>query len=283
MNDSAWEHIPLSNAELVNNDSFERLRSRKIRRTFDEWVFIVLILLLLSAALFFVCGLIFFRAKEVVIEGSTYYSGDEILAECGITDKDNLFFISEKELEDRLTLQFPYIERITLKRRLPTTVIIHVEEDSPAYFTEIGGEAFLLSQSLRVLDYASKTRDLTRDTSDLCQITLPTVTYAVVGRRLEFERASTYNYMIEFLSVLNSSDYAGKVGRINAASKFRISIYLCDNQYKVILGSAESAEEKLLFFTNIKRQKLEENAFAVVDVSDLDRAFVSIREGPIVD
>ncbi len=283
MNQKGRGYSAVSNAELINNDSFERLRSRNRRRSFDEWVFIILVLLFLCAALFCVCGLIFFRAKEVRAEGGTYYDNEEILKEAGITDRDNLFFINQKELEERMTLRFPYIESITLKRILPTTLVIKIEEDRPAYYTEIGTEAFLLSESLRVLDRADSVPEVTGDIDGLCRVTLPTVTYAVVGRRLEFERDSTYQYMLRVLSVLNASEYAGSIDYVDAKSKFRISVYLFDRKYKVFLGSGEELEEKIRFFTNIRKQKLDVEDFAVVDVSDLDRAFVSLRDKKIED
>ncbi len=272
---------PISNAELINRDSFERLRARNSRKTLDEWLSILLTVLVLCALLLGICTLLFFRAKNIVIEGGSYYDSSVILSQTGIDGEDNLFFIDREELENRLTLRFPYIESISLSRVLPTTLIIQVKEDTPAYVTEIRGEYFLLSRSLRVLARAKTEQDAIGYLSGIKRISLPTVTYAVTGRRLGFERDSTYSYLLDFLKVLNESEYADGVTRIDASSKFRIGVYLYEGKYKVIFGSAEEAEEKLLFFTNIRKQKLPENACAIVDVSDLKRAFVSIREEKI--
>ena len=274
---------PVSNARRINNDSFERLRARKTRRTFDEWVMILFVILFLLALLFAVCGLIFFRAKSVEVRGCHYYAHDEILSRCGITEDDNLFFINEEELEQRLTLQFPYIESVRVRRVLPTTVILEVKEDTPGYLCSVGEEYLLLSRTLRVLRRADSQEAVCEDTEGLTELILPPITYAVVGRPLRFERETTHAYMLDFLNLLHESEYAGQIDRVSAKSKFRISVYLCGYRYKVVFGSAEEAGEKLLFFTNIKNQKLPLDACAVVDVSDLERAFVSIRENPIED
>lgn len=264
----------------VNNDSFERLRARNSRRTFDEWVFIVLVILFLCAVLFCLCGLIFFRAKNIRIEGGSYYSAEEIISETGITAQDNLFFLDEEEIESRLTLRFPFLKSVRIRRILPTTLVLEITEDEPAYTADIRGEYFLLSTSLRVLRRGSTREEAIGGETDaaLCAIQLPTVTYAVVGRPIGFIRESTYSYMLSFLETLGQSEYAERIGLIDAESKFRISIYLDDRRYKVIFGSAEEVTDKIAFFTNILKQKLEENSYAIIDVSDTDRAFVSIRD-----
>lgn len=271
---------PFAPDPSINSDSFERLRARNSRRTFDEWVFIVLVILFLSAVLFCLCGLIFFRAKNIRIEGGNYYSAEDIIAEAGITAHDNLFFLDEEEIEDRLTLRFPFLKSVRIRRILPTTLILEITEDQPAYTAAIHGEYFLLSTSLRVLRRGSTPEETIGRESDLslCAIQLPTVTYAVVGRPIGFIRESTYSYMLSFLEILEQSEYAERIGLINAESKFRISIYLDDRRYKVIFGSAEEVPDKIAFFTNILKQKLEENSYAIIDVSDTDRAFVSIRD-----
>ena len=272
---------PSAPAVGYSSKSFEKLRARHTRRTFDEWVSIFFVTLFLVALLFCACGLIFFRAKNISVEGCTVYDAEQVLAECGITDRDNLFFIDEEELDRHLTLRFPYIERVTIKRVLPTTLILQIEEDKPAYLTEIHGDCFLLSESLRVLRQGRTMEEAGDGIDGLCRITLPTVTYAVVGRELGFVRDSTYSYMLDFLAVLHSSRYADQIDEVVAQSKFRISVYLGGRRYKVVFGSAEDAEEKLTFFTNILEQKFPPEAYAIVDVSDVDRAFVSIRDGII--
>lgn len=272
-----------TNPQFINPGSFEKARARSSRRTLEEWLFIVFVILLLCGILFVICGLLFFRAKEVRVEGGSYYPAVDILNACGISENDNLFFIEEEALEQSLTLRFPYLSGITLVRQLPTTLIIRVEEDHPAYVTRIGEDYFLLSESLRVLKRGDSEEEVRGDIPMLRSITLPTVTYALVGRALGFERDSTHGYLLDFLSVLNTSEYRERVTRVDAKSKFRISVYLDNGKYKVVFGSAENAAEKLTFFTNIKNRKLNPDDCAIVDVSDVERAFVSIRDQLIED
>lgn len=73
----------LNNAELVNKDSFERLRSKNRHKEFRRKIFYLFVSLLLCAVVGTVCVVFFFGLKHVEVRGNGKYTSDEIIASCG--------------------------------------------------------------------------------------------------------------------------------------------------------------------------------------------------------
>lgn len=266
-------------AELINNDSFERMRRRKKSRAFGEWVRIIFVALLLSAVLFLVCAFLFFRAENVSVEGNSLYTEEEILRVSGIGSNDNIYLIKPKDLQQRISLYYPYVKAVALKRVPPSTLVITVQEDSPGYYTELEGEYFMLSESLRVLAHTENEKEYTD--LGLKKVLFPSVTYAIVGRQLGFVRESTFEYMRGFLSTLKASEFADGIVRVDATEKYGIRVILEDGRIKAVFGGADNMDEKLRFLSNIKKQVLGENeTAALVDVSNVKAAYVSFKTEP---
>ena len=68
----------LNNAELVNQNSFERLRSKNLHKEIRRRIFYFLISMILIVLIGIVCIVIFFGLKNVEIRGNSRYSANEI-------------------------------------------------------------------------------------------------------------------------------------------------------------------------------------------------------------
>lgn len=68
----------------------------------------------------------FFSIKEVAVENNKLVSSDEIKALSQI-NKDNIFTFDTGKVKERV-LNNPYIEDLTIKRKLPSTIVIDIKE-----------------------------------------------------------------------------------------------------------------------------------------------------------
>ena len=91
----------LNNAELVNQNSFERLRSKNLHKEIRRRIFYFLISMILIVLIGIVCVVIFFGLKNVEVRGNSRYSANEILSVCGFTSRTNLFGINFKGHPDQ--------------------------------------------------------------------------------------------------------------------------------------------------------------------------------------
>ena len=69
-------------------------------------------LLLLAAVLCgvgFYCACVFCRASHIEVTGSTRYTAEDIIEAAGIGEEQNLFTVSQKALNQKITALCPYI------------------------------------------------------------------------------------------------------------------------------------------------------------------------------
>ena len=71
---------------------------------------------------------VFFRVEQVVVEGNQRYTQEEIIAAAGIQEGDNLYALNKYRMSERLRQTLPYIGEASIRRGLPSTVIITVTE-----------------------------------------------------------------------------------------------------------------------------------------------------------
>lgn len=273
----------MSAAEILNNDSFERLKEKTIRKKIGEIVFIVLAVIVLCGIL--ACGYayMFFKVKTIEVRGNKLYASEDIISTSGITEKDNLFAVKEADLQDKLSLKFPYIKSVSVTRVFPSTLVVTVTEDSPCYYTEIGGEYYLLSETLRVLERAASAQEFTERMDGLLPLSLPAATYVVTGREVAFARESTYDYMMSFLAQLRASPLFPQISSIHASDKFSMYIILCDHRYKALLGSNDDMEAKLSFLSAIIEAKFDETTIALININKVESAFVTYSKNLFED
>lgn len=90
-------------------------------------------LLKLLCAVMVVVGLtvgatVFFQAEEIQVNGNVRYTQEEIVAATGIKLGDNLYKMNKGQICRELCRSLPYIEEANIRRKLPSTIVINVNE-----------------------------------------------------------------------------------------------------------------------------------------------------------
>lgn len=121
---------------LKRQDVRKRMQwGRKLRQV-ERALLSMFVVVVGLAALYGLYRLVFlgnaFAVEKVIVEGNwRILSGDQIALRSGVTAGDNLFWISMDEVHDRLD-GVPWTKDVTVRRRLPDTLNIYVEEFVPA-------------------------------------------------------------------------------------------------------------------------------------------------------
>lgn len=268
-----------SNAELVNQDSFARLRFKNRRKEFFRRIFYFFIAALLIAVICVICVAVFFGLKKVEIRGNDRYSTDEILQVCGFTSKTNLFTVDLGEVEEAIVQSYPYIREVSFRRILPSTLILTVVEDTPKYCAEIHGDWFLLSDSLRVVSRHDLYEEVEVLSLPVTYLLLPEVDYAVVGEPIRFSQSSSFRYMKEFLSELSAHSFYSEVDCIDAADRYHIDLYVGDGRYLLQIGNSESLDTKLRFVAKVlEDETFKGNVIASINVEYVSKVIVSKQD-----
>lgn len=211
--------------------------------------------------------------EEIRIEGSTMYTAEQLLSAGGLKVGDGMPILTADTAEETLLSNLPYIQSCNISFELPNTLIFNLTDEVAAVYTEIYGEYYALSSSLRVLERAESSDSF----SHLLYIEIPRVTHAVVGEQLEFDSGETGDYIAEFLSLLSESDLQGRVGRVYFDQKFDI-VASVDGKYRVMLGSPADMKLKLATVSKMIEENAEEcTGNGLIDVRVVELAGIVIN------
>ena len=97
---------------------------------------------------------VFFRIDTITIqiEGNRLYSDKDIITCCGIETGDNLFLVSEKKINEKLTNDMPYVKSVTIERKMPDTLIIKIVSAESAAAVPYGSVYVVIDPEGKVLD-----------------------------------------------------------------------------------------------------------------------------------
>ncbi len=71
--------------------------------------------------------------ENIIIEGNTVYSDEEIYQAAGIAEGRNLYVFSEKKVKHDITTKLPYIKDVTLEKDYPDTLILRIVPTQDKY------------------------------------------------------------------------------------------------------------------------------------------------------
>ena len=132
----------MSGEESQRNGGASVRKKRRRRRSGGGFYYILAAFF--AAVIILICINVFFKVEYIEIEGLTKYAPQLVVDSCGIYEGDKLFRIKRDDVEKRLTEEFAYIESVKVKRRIPSTVVLVIEQCEPAgYFRDENGYSLI--------------------------------------------------------------------------------------------------------------------------------------------
>lgn len=128
----------------------KRRRRRRNRGRFGV-LYKLLSTLLILAAIVTGC-IVFFRVDEIIVEGESRYTAAEIIDCLGVERGENLFQLDKFSMARQVRTQLPYIDEISISRKLPDTLVVRVKESTAIAVFEHGGSWWLLDARGKILE-----------------------------------------------------------------------------------------------------------------------------------
>lgn len=139
-------------ARQAKRNMLRRRRKRRAARALTALAITVLLAVLVFLALLFV-----FTVQQVNVNGNEMYSAEEVVAASGVDTGDKLLLLKPQQVADTLEKNLPYIRRAAVKRSLPNTVTITVEETQAGFAVDRGDDTYtLLDDDFKVLERQAK-------------------------------------------------------------------------------------------------------------------------------
>jgi cell division septal protein FtsQ len=114
--------------------------------------------LLITAALLIslvLTGGLFFKIKEIRVEGAYAVNPAEVAALSGYSQGDNMFLINKAAAARAITVRLPYVRSVRIRRDWPGSVVIIITEAAPAAMAEYRGAYWLFDAQGRILETES--------------------------------------------------------------------------------------------------------------------------------
>lgn len=217
----------------------EKRAQRKRRSRYGFLLtFFVIVALILS---FFLTSGLFFKIREIRVEGVISGNPQEVAELTGFSYGDNIFLINKMSAVRAIIAKLPYVKAVRIRKELPGTVVIIVTEAAPAAMIESKGSYWLLDAQGTLLESASI----------LTAPKLPivkgiTLLESVPGTRIyvPFEETSKLDALLSLLEAMQTAGIWDEVGEIDLTQVSNVR-FTYQGEYKIELGTPDAVEKKL--------------------------------------
>ena len=256
---------------IVSNDAIRGQQQRKKlrRRVFYIFLFIAINIVFISAAF-----LMLLKIKNIAIEGNNRYSADDILNSLSVSVGENIYKYKANDIETEIKAALPYIADVEVRRKLPSTLELAVEEKAPAMYMAVGNEYFILSSDLLVLEMT----DNGNKTAGLTKLIPGNLKRCIVGEYVKFSDISSFDVLNTLQSNIEAQFGKGVIVEIDLSARFDIWLRYKDN-YSVFVGNIDDCELKMKFLKKIIEQ-LGSDKTGRIDISNAAKG--AFKEGDLI-
>lgn len=127
------------------------MRVQKKRRRKKAALSLVLFLLILCVGAVLTLT-VFFHISNYEIKGNSRYTAQEIIDASGIAKGENLFLCKTEQAAGRIQEKLPYVDTVTIRRKLPDKLVITVEEAQLKLAVQQGNAWLVMTGGGKVLE-----------------------------------------------------------------------------------------------------------------------------------
>ena len=238
--------------------------AKRKKRKRNAILYIMIVLLLVGIAVISSVT-IFFNIINIEVIGDSRYAKDKIESASGILEGQNMFRLDKFEIEQSMVKQLPYLKTVSIKRKLPDTLEIHVEDTTAVAAVKTAAGYVLIDADSKMLELAAQ---------------MPETTVEVIGAELgKFEPGETAEFGNEnaaelirlLVTELKSAGILDGATSINVTKRHDLS-FVYNDVIQCELGTMSDLSVKIKMIAQV----LEENPLdtkAEIDATDANRVY----------
>jgi len=236
--------------EIARREEIKKTRKKKKRKK-KNYLLRFFLLVLAGVALYFFLSSSFFDVEKIQVKNNTYYTAEQIIQMSGAKVGGNLFDADVKGMKAKL-LKDAYMKNISVKRSVPGTLTITVEERKEATVIPYGEKFIILDENGLVLRHSTMEPKLPL----LLGMTIKEMT---PGKALVVEENSVLTDTLFMLQSMEKNDmYFKKIDITNIIIKAYIyDNLICEGTPENILKSMEKGNLQMvlkdLFANGVER------------------------------
>lgn len=231
------------------------------------------VLLIMAAVCVILSLTVFFKIETINVAGESRYTAEEIVASSGIQVGENLFLADTEAACAQIESQKPYIRTAIIRRKLPGTIEITVEQTQSAFLgAYTDGGYVLLDSGLKVLEAGEGNLP-----DGIPELRAGNITAADVGAPLQTENPDAASALSALIA---AADQAGLSGITLYDITDPADIVLTyDGRLDVQVGRTDNLERKMAMLAEVIRRNDETNPerSGTVDLRVSGKAYLSSK------
>lgn len=254
-----------SKLEQIQRKAEKRIKTGKI---FTLFLIIILVLFFLIMAFENL-----FNIKTVTVTGisaAVPYDSDDVSAFLDIKKDTNLITYDSSAAEKALLYEFPYINSVEIKKKLPTTLVINITENRGTMYLTLGRDTFIISSKGRVLEIVS---DPFYDGIKRTLLLTDGVKRCICGEDIVFDKEEKLEILCEVTGSLEKYSMIEDITKIDTSDKFNIKLTY-DNRFEITFGTFEKADAKVKLLSEMLDSDIWRDSTGQIDISDPSEALV---------
>ena len=217
--------------------------------------------MLISVAVVLLLLIVFFRVDEFEVSGNVRYTAEEVAEASGVTVGDVLMGVNKTQTAGRILAGLPYVETVTVSKRLPGTIRFEITESvAAAKASSHTGSIWLMTREGELLERLDEDTD-----SGYPEITGTVLDLPISGDEAVFEDAVKGERALTLLSAVCDANLQSFVSQIDVEDPQEVTLFYLD-RLEVQLGDGSDAAYKLQYMVEAAA-KLSDTDKGVLDLS----------------
>lgn len=250
--------------KTVSDRTYKKRKAKK-RRHKNGVFFYGVILTLLVTAVTIASLTVFFNINEIIVNGNSSYTSEDIVIASGIKAGQNMFRINKFKIQEEIEQKLPYISRVNISRKLPTTLIINVTPAQEYAFIKLGTGYIVIDENFKSLNQLSALEE------GKLEIKNTTLKEYTPGNEVVFEKEDKKELIKEITEAFEAAQILDKISYIDVEKSYDIVIGY-ENRIDCKLGNTDKLEIKIMMIKNVIAANPVTDK-AVIDVTNPDRTY----------
>ena len=226
--------------------------------------FVGKIIVMLAVVAAIVLGVaIFFRVNQIQVQGNKIYSQEQVAKISGVEIGDNMLTMNRAAVVGNVYANLPYVQKVSVGRVLPDTVIIRVQESEIAGLVKSDtGSSWYVNSQGRIL--GSSLENFEGQVVELTGFTLvaPSVgSDAVASVGMEENMHAAFGVLTQ----LEGTGLIEMTTVISADKSFDLRIF-CGDRFEVQMGGSDNLEYKIWCLEEVVN-RLEDYQTGIIDLT----------------
>lgn len=227
--------------QLAKKQAKQIKRKNKIKNCLK----IILFLAIIIAAICFALVSPIFNIQKINVRGNEQVNADTIISLSELQKNQNIFKFSTEKTKEKIKSN-PYIENVTIKRRIPDKIEIVVEERKEQFNVEfLNGYAYIDNQG-----YILKISEQKADFPTIKGISTGQEQIAE-GNRLNEEDLSKLETVIQIMNISKEYEIYTKITSVDIIDVNNFILKMEDEKKTIYLGNSSNLNSKILYIPSI--------------------------------